>query len=163
MDKFNFSIRTLVTWLLPPHKRKPKRISWITALCAYFSSMQVQFLSWGAEKKEELSWNCQTIVLRNLLVLKFGEGIWIENILRPEVINITFPYANPSNPRNYSSYEYTNSLNRITYPYGSFDPELVSFIVWVPDSLIYSETKMRAYLDKYKLVGTNYSIQTYTL
>ena len=40
--------------------------------------------------------------------------------------------------------------------YGAFD-----FVVWVPASLIFDETEMRALVDFYKRAGARYAIQTY--
>ena len=160
MDKYNIDFKKLIEWLLPVLKCKPVFISWLYAHLKYLRQLLNNFIAWGAEKKDEISWNGQTIVLKNLLIQKFGAGIWIENILREKRYVFGWPIHDTRNVNYFTIY---NSNNPILYEHGVVLPDQISFIVHVPDTLIYDEVQMQAYIDKYKMLGTNYEIQLYTI
>jgi hypothetical protein len=160
MNKYNYNWKVLIEWALPSFQRWPINIAWIYDMMKYFRTLHTNFLSWGADRLDEVSWNSQTIVLTNLLVGKFGAGIYIVNQLRKNTLLIGWPL---DDSRNIIAYPMPSASNKIGYPLGEYDQQNIGFIVYVPDTLVFDLNAMKAALDKYKMIGVNYDIQYYTL
>lgn len=159
MNKFLFDFRVIIEWLLPVENRQPLFIAWIYDMLAYIRSLHADFITWGSEKIDDVSWSNDTISLENHLILLFGEGIQVINNLRLALP--TFLY-DTHDSRNQLSYDSSSPSNKFIYESGVYDDTVKSFTVFVPDDLVFDEVKMRAIINKYLFVSANYNIETYT-
>jgi hypothetical protein len=148
---YNINFQNMVSMFLGNTHRKPVRISWLTALLKAVSNLHSEFLAYSNTTKNEIKWNGQTIKLEKLLQEKFGAGITITNnsqtadgmfIGTGEDVK-AFWGENPD-VRNYFASSYTIAST--------------NFTVNVPAAIVFTQSVMEAYINKYKLHGTTYNI-----
>jgi len=158
IKNYNFSFKKLIAWLFPSFYRTPVRISWLNALLFKIRAIHTYFIAFIAQKKEEIKWNGQTIILERFLILKYGSGIYITTEL-----NDVYPFYlyNVNNVLNPFVYPVNNLANPMAYPANSYQLNNVSFIVHVPVIITFNVDEMTAFITKYKLFGTTFSIVTY--
>ncbi len=157
MDKYLFDFWVMIERGLTVETRQPVFIAWIYNMISYFRKLYDEFIDWGREQIDEITWNSITINLENQLILKFGDGIYIVNNFRTPP---NFLYETHDS-RNILQYETTNNQNKFIWESGVYDPTIKPFTVFVPSDLVYDEIKMRAVIDNNKLLSSDYNIETY--
>lgn len=161
MDRFTFDIKIFIQRINHWFFNKAFWVEWFYCQLIKIRTIHSEFLLWGAAKKDELIWwNGQTIVLEQLLITKFGAGIYIENIYRPKRVIFGYPLTDQ---RNQILYPLSSANNIIIYPIGEAEANPIGFIVYVPDTLSYNSAQLTAYIERYRpAVGCDYEIQSYT-
>jgi len=86
---FDWDINATKDQLLPPLLAKPKTRSWLQALLAPVLSLYNTFYAYRLQTIKTLRYNCQTIILENLLNDTF------DNALRRIVITTNYDKADP--------------------------------------------------------------------
>ena len=158
IKSYNFDFKKLIIWMLPSIYRKPKWVAWIYSLLAKIRAINIEFIAFIANKKDEIKWNGQTIVLEQLLILKYGSGIYITT-----EVNDVYPFYvyGVNNPLNSLVYGVNNPENPLVYPINSYALDQVSFTVNVPAVIPFNLDEMTALINKYRLFGTTFKIVTY--
>lgn len=161
---FNFSLdfRKLVTDMLPPKHRKPKFIDWLYVLVSAIRYVHGQFTTFVDTIRFDLRFTSQVIYLEYLLNLKFNGGlntilikdgsnaefsyIWQATENQPLYVNTTAEFTPPDDVYLYNNAEYSGYAD---------------FVVMVPSGLVYNRSEMIALINRYKLAGKIYTINTY--
>lgn len=151
MGRYAINFLRLIGWMLPTFLRRRVMIAWLHAVTKRLRDMHDEFIAWGREKKDEVQWNGQTGVLEQLLIRRFGPGIYIQN--NKLDTNGTF-LGLPGDDVSYMSVpgDTTNYVGL------SYNLSSVNFIVYVPSSLPFSRDEMEAVINKYKLYNTSFEI-----
>lgn len=148
---YDIDFKKMVEQLLGALLRKTIRVAWLTACLKPVRNLHDIFLSFSNSIAEEIRWNGQTIVLEQLLIDKFGAGIFITNnvnesngaLVGQNTDTAFFVGAGPDN---------SNYID-VTYNISDFN-----FTVHVPGAIVFTQSQMEAYIKKYKLHGTTYNI-----
>lgn len=131
--------------------RKTKRVAWLTASMKNLSDTHDRFLAYADQKSYEIKFNGQTIILEQLLIEKFGNGIYITNNL----LELNGAFVGEGADTAFFVGEGDDNSQFIDETY-SVDAK--SFIVNVPSSITFVTSEMQAYINKYKMYGTTYEI-----
>lgn len=151
MGRYAINFLRLIGWMLPTFLRRRVMIAWLHAVTKRLRDMHDEFIVWGREKKDEVQWNGQTGVLEQLLVRRFGPGIYIQN--NKLDTNGTF-MGIPGDAVSYMAVpgDASNYIG-LGYNLSSFN-----FIVYVPSSIPFNRDEMEAVINKYKLYNTIFDI-----
>jgi hypothetical protein len=151
LPSYDIDFRKLVGQLLGSLLKKSKRIAWLTAALKPVRDLHDEFLAFTNLKAYEAKWNGQTIKLEKLLQDKFGSGITISN-----------------NSQNLDEFligdgadvggHWGDGPDVESYIGASYNPALFNFTVNVPGSIVFVQSEMEAWINKYKLFGTTYNI-----
>lgn len=151
LPSYDIDLRKLVGQLLGSLLKKDKRVAWLTAIAKPLRDLHDQFLSFTTLKAYEVKWNGQTIVLEKLLQDKFGSGITITNnsssldsLLIGDGVDVGGNWGDGPDIDSYIGEDY--------------EPALFNFTVNVPGAIVFVESEMEAWINKYKLFGTTYNI-----
>lgn len=156
MTSYNVDWNELVTIMLHPERRTPRRISFLKALVKRIRDVHSEFVESHASNKDKLKWNGQTILLQRLLQIKYGSGITIENLNQSLNVQIEFESDNLGNPITEQSPEFSNPTNA-----QAGDGVLgVGFKVNVPGGILFSESEMRAVINEYIIGYKTYQINS---
>jgi len=144
--------------LIPPHKRKPKRIAWIRDLLTPLQWLRDQIFDiYRPDVVERTKYNAQTIVFEEILNKKFDailKRIYIVNFYNTLIY--TYFYKKSENK---PVYFYKKSENKPVYLFKKSEFLIdFDFIVHCPVGLSTQDKIIRAIIDKYKIVGTNYTV-----
>ncbi len=157
---FNLDTNILSNRNIPNQWRKPKFKDWIKVFLSGIKSIHLEFLSFRDDTTYWLYFNGQIIYLEHVLDDQFdpiNRGIYIENTADVQYYylynNIEQQPVYLNNASENASADYL--LNESEYN------NVYTFIVWVPSSVQFDEFKMRAIIDRYRLAGKTYTIQTY--
>lgn len=166
MGLFNTVWRTQVTKLLPPQLRSTSVIDWITSLVQPLQVVISANVPYDEETRRRAMYNGQKIVLQDALNVIFSQpanSIYIgtnQSIVALEYIYnevedplVTFTFNEAEVPDAFFSFNEAEAAGG-----GSFD-----FIVYVPISIHTTELerRIRAEVNKYKLAGKTFTIETY--
>ena len=148
---YDIDFKKLVQQLCGTLLRKTKRVAWLVACLKPLRDLQDSFLEYTDMKSYEVKWNGQTIKLENLLIDKFGPGIFITNHILE--LNGAFIGENQDNSF-FIGAAYDNSqFIDVTYSISG-----KNFTVSVPSAIVFTLSEMEAFINKYKLSGTTYEI-----
>lgn len=148
---YDIDFRKLVGQLLGSLLKKSKRIAWLTAGLKPLRNLHDEFLTFSNLKVYEVKWNGQTIKLEKLLQDKFGSGITITNNSQ----NLDeFIIGDGTDEGSY----WGDGPDVESYIGTSYNPALFNFTVNVPGSIVFVQSEMEAWINKYKLFGTTYNI-----
>ena len=132
----------LITQLLGNLHRKTIRIAWLAALYKPLESIHTKFLTFTDAKWEEIKYNGQTFVLEQMLITRFGDGIYIENNLGNDdgnVIGTDNDWVDSIG----SGFDFFGGIGE-TYEVALFD-----FTVYVPGAVVFVQSEMEAWIKKY--------------
>jgi hypothetical protein len=148
---YDIDFTKMIKMLLPTFKRKPIRISWLKAITKPERNLHDTFLDFFEAKKYEVKWSGQKIKLEQLLIDQFGPGIYIEN----NDLELNGAFVGTGD-------DVTSFIGAKTdvsvYIDESYSIAGVSFTVYVPAAITFSQAEMEAFIDQYKLYGTTYEI-----
>jgi hypothetical protein len=171
---FAINFYAQIIMLLPPFLRQPKMIAWLWVLIKPINSLYATFVGERDNSIRKLSTTSQTISLEALLNAIFnagfapainnnaidytGGGIYIQNTPNAVPFQYVFSVQELQPPL----YVYSIGDVNISYLW-SFPDYLqqLNFIVFVPALLPCDYILLRQFVDYYKPMGRNYTIQTY--
>lgn len=148
---YDIDFKKLVQHLVGNVLRKTKRVAWLTAVLKPLRNLHYEFILFHDEKVYEAKWNGQTIKLQNLLIDKFGVGIYITN----NVLELNGAFIGVGNDNGFSIGEGTDNSQFIDVTYSITGK---SFTVYVPVAIVFTQSEMEAFINKYKMFGTTYEI-----
>lgn len=159
---FSVNFKNIIDQNLPPKTGTDTPITkaWLYSLIQPIIELYAIFSSYRIQALYTLSFTGQVIYLEKLLNDTFNNGgteIFIEDggKIAPFIFNTEenepdlFIYNTEENEPDFFIY------NTEEYP-GNID-----FIVKVPTALVFDDNHMKSLINKYKLAGKNYTIQTY--
>lgn len=149
---YDIDFSKMIKQLLPTALRTTIRMAWLKAVLKPLRTLHDAILAYRTAKLYEVKWNGQTIKLQNLLIDKFGAGIYItNNIVYGDSL---FVGADSNDVAAYigDGIDVSNTID-ISYTIGS-----TNFTVYVPSSIVFTMSEMMAYINKYKFYGTTYNI-----
>lgn len=157
---FTLQVKKLTPWFL----QKDKMLAWLKELVSPIKNLHAQFLLERQNTNYFLMQNSQTIVLESLLNDYFNAtGIWIQN--SANLIPDNFIYTKLENASPLFAFQIGEPIlppHAQVYLYQTLEYALFThFIVWVPNTLVFSEDEMKGLVNKYKLADKNYVIQYY--
>lgn len=161
---YNLNFSNLTRQLPPALLRKPKMLAWLRTLHLLLNDVNLDFTSYIEEKRKEVSFTGQTIVLEKLLNESYpaaADGIWIDNA--GTFHDPGYGYLKAEG-QPHPGFGYLKSEGQPHPGFGYLKAEdsgAVNFTVNVPVSVSFDETDMRVLIDKYKAAGMQYIIQTY--
>jgi len=155
LSSYDIDFTKMVTQLLPTVLRTPVRISWLVAVLKPLRTLHNTILSFRSARVDDVKWNGQTIKLEQLLITKFGAGIFITN-------NIVYGdgFFVGADSTDISAYigggaDYSHTIDSV------YLVNAVNFTVNVPVAIVFTMSEMMAYINKYKMFGTTYNIVTF--
>lgn len=148
---YDIDFKKMVEQLLGALLRKVKRVAWLTAVLKPVRNLHNTFLTYTNGIVNEIKWNGQTIVLEQLLIEKFGAGIYITNAQVES--NGAFIGSGSDNAFFVGENDDNTQFVDVTYSVSDYN-----FIVNVPGAIVFTLSEMQAYINKYKLHGTTYNI-----
>lgn len=151
LPSYNIDFRKLVGQLLGFLLKKTKRIAWLTAVLKPLRNLHDDFLSFTDLKAYEVKWNGQTISLEKLLQDRFGSGITITN--NSEALDS----MTIGDGVDFSSH-WGDGPDFDSHIGEDYNPALTNFTVNVPGSIVFAQSEMEAWINKYKMFGTTYDI-----
>lgn len=130
------------------HRPGMKRNAWLKGLLKPFEVIHTKFLTYSDAKLDEVSYNGQTIVLEQMLIAKFGAGIYITNNAsgRPA---LTIGSGNYWTTSIGSGSSWSSSVGASYAPIG-FD-----FTIYVPMAIVFVASEMIAWVKKYNANSFN--------
>lgn len=145
--------------ILPPKKRYPVMIAWLIALLKPLKILRNDiFDTYRPDIVERMAYNSQTIVLEAMLNKRYGiissPFIYIINQLIDSngmFISLTTP-ASDYVPEDYTGLSYVGISYSLTD---------VDFIIRIPSAISFLDGEVRAFVDRYKTLGTTYLVQSY--
>lgn len=149
---YDIDFNKMITQLLPTVLRKIIRIAWLKAVLKPLRTIHDDLLAYRSAKLYEVKWNGQTIKLQNLLIDKFGAGIYIvNNVVYGDSF---FVGADSTDVAGYigEGTDFSNTIDTIYIVNGT------NFSVYVPSAIVFTMSEMIAYINKYKFYGTTYNI-----
>lgn len=161
---FSVNFKNIVNQNLPPKTGAdvPITKSWLYSLIQPLIELYAIFSSYRIQALYTLSFTGQVIYLEKLLNDTFNNGgteIFIEDgILK--IAPFLFNTAEDADPFYVFNTAETNEANLYLYNTAEYTGNL-DFIVKVPTALVFDENQMKSLINKYKLAGKNYTIQTY--
>jgi hypothetical protein len=159
---FNFDYIKALIMLVPVKLRKPKTLAWITVLSSLIVSLKEQTVLFRSNTLYNLNHNSQVASIEHLLNDIFNSG-------NPGIF-ITDPFFKPQtylyNKREARPALYLKNASEASDPNylhnrSTFYPS-VNFIVWVPDFVVFDESRMRGLINNVKLAGKNYEIRVFS-
>jgi hypothetical protein len=148
---YDIDFTKIISQLLPVTLRKDIRIAWLKAALISVRTLHDNFLSYRSGIVNSIIWNGQTIKLQNLLIAKFGAGIYITN-------NLSSPDGSfVGTGSDISSYigvgsEVSNFIDI------SYTVSLFNFTVSVPSSISFNMVDMISLINKYRMFNTTFNI-----
>ena len=131
--------------------RKSKTISWLNACLKALRTVHDDFLSFTSSKLTEIKYNGQTFILQQLLINKFGAGIYITNnqnssngFFIGSGTDISAFIATKSDVRSFIDTSYSVSQ--------------YSFTVHVSASITFVMSELVGYVNQYKMYGTTFNV-----
>lgn len=156
IDKYQIDFERLVTWMLPSFKRFPKRIAWLYRSMKVLRDMHASFISFGQERIAQAQVQSQVIILENYLIGRFGPGI----VINPqEVGQLTYISDDDDSVQSYIGAD--DDASALFFIADDTDSSAAgtNVIVQVPAALSVDEAELRAVLNKYKVPGSDYTIE----
>lgn len=161
---FSVNFKNIIDQNLPPKTGTDTPITkaWLYSLIQPIIELYAIFSSYRIQAIYMLSFTGQVIYLEKLLNDTFNNGgteIFIEDgILK--IAPFLFNTAEDADPFYVFNTAETNEENLYLYNTAEYTGNL-DFIVKVPTALVFDENQMKSLINKYKLAGKNYTIQTY--
>jgi hypothetical protein len=131
------------------HRPGVKRNAWLKALLKPFEVIHNKFLVFTDARLDEVSYNGQTFVLEQMLISKFGAGIYITNNVSTLDSNVIGAGSDWSDAIGAGS-DFNGGIGV------SYAPTLYDFTVNVPGSIIFVQSEMEAWIRKYN--GNSFNI-----
>jgi hypothetical protein len=122
--------------------RRPVRKAWLFALWKPLQAIHAKFLSFSNAKLEEVKYNGQTFVLEQMLITKFGAGIYITNNLGSDDSSVIGDDTDWDDGIG-DNIDFVGGIGE------TYSPVAFDFTVNVPGSIIFVESEMRAWIGKY--------------
>lgn len=161
---YNIVFSRLIEYLLPYFHRKPVMIAWIEVLMYPFSSVYGFWLDYFTEKRFDAWITGQVAMLQYMLNTKFyGNG----NLLSIYIVddyddeNDVMIFNKHEQETETFIYNTDEEADEEVYVFNSNEVGYYDFIVMVPEDLEFDENYMRSLINKFKLAGMSYTIQTY--
>lgn len=143
-------------------RRKPRILAEVDALIAPLVDLYNRFQQLVTEAQFYLSYNGQQLSIEWLLNDVWplaGGGIFIETV-NANIQPLFGSNKEDQQPPIYVSNKEDNMpplfISNLEDYFTQYD-----FIVWVPATLVFDESKMKTLINRYKLAGKRYTIQTY--
>jgi hypothetical protein len=159
MGKYDIDFAELQRQNMPVEHRNPKHTAWLKSLCAPGVWLYGLFLEARDAFLYEIGHNGQVCRLRKMLNDKFDSTERRIYIADSEPVSPVYLFRDAELK---PVYIYTEGEDSPVYL--RRDEELNaggSFIVFVPEDLVYDEIRMRNRIDNFKLAGKGYTIQTF--
>ncbi len=147
---FKKMVQQLVGYIL----RKVIRVAWLTACLKVVRNIHDDVVASVTMWLYDVKWNGQTIKLQELLIDKFGEGIYIVN----NILEKNGAFVGEGLDNGFYVGENNDNSQHIDVTYSI---EGKSFTVYVPVALVFTMSEMVALINKYKMFGTTYEIVTF--
>lgn len=151
LPAYNIDFKKLVGQLLGFLLKKTKRIAWLTAVLKPLRNLHDEFVAFTDLKAYEVKWNGQTIKLEKLLQDKFGGGITITNNSQ-SLDSMAFGDGVDVGGNWGDGPDFDSFIG------ADYDPALTNFTVNVPGAIVFVQSEMEAWINKYKMFGTTYNI-----
>jgi hypothetical protein len=151
---YDFDFTKMIKNLLPVKLRTTIRTSWLKASLSVVRSLHDQFLSFRANIMNAIIWNGQTIKLQQLLILKYGAGIFITNNTGQSDIFFVGDGID-------SSAFIGDQTDVIDFIDISYSVYAYNFTVHVPVAITFNASEMQGLINRYKMFGTTYNIVTF--
>lgn len=157
----DLDVRNLVYELLPPHKRKPVRLAWLTSLLAPLAALWDEFHAWRADMRVLARVRGQRAVLEEYLKRKYSLGmgfrietysdglLWFPLVGESDEMMPAFPLLSEASGAALQEIPLADESR------SRFDG--VDFIVYLPSTADYA--MVAAEIDRYKPVLTTYRIE----
>lgn len=161
---FSVNFKNIIDQNLPPKTGTDTPITkaWLYSLIQPIIELYAIFSSYRIQALYTLSFTGQVIYLEKLLNDTFNNGgteIFIEDgILK--IAPFLFNTAEDADPFYVFNTAETSEANLYLYNTAEYTGNL-DFIVKVPTALVFDDNHMKSLINKYKLAGKNYTIQTY--
>lgn len=158
---FNVDFNILIKRLLPIALRQPKFIDWLMTAFKGLRDIYSEFIQFRNDTTYWLYFNGQIIYLEHVLNDQFdpvNRGIYIENLA-----DIQYDYLYNAIEQRTPVYLDNKSENKPPDYFvnqSEYDNH-ITFIVWVPATVTFNINKMKAIVNKYRIAGKTYQIQTY--
>lgn len=161
---FSVNFKNIVNQNLPPKTGTdtPLTKAWLYSLIQPLIELYAIFSSYRIQALYTLSFTGQVIYLEKLLNDTFNNGgteIFIEDGSL-KIAPFLFNTAEDAEPFFVYNTAETDEPNTYLYNTAEYTGNL-DFIVKVPVALVFDENQMKSLINKYKLAGKNYTIQTY--
>lgn len=161
---FNINFNKIIILILPPHKRGSKHIALLQTFIKPIIELYNSFISHRETTLDELNFDGSTIHFEFILNKKFnngGEGIVIETIVNTSQVFI--PCKSSGGDTIYVKNKAHASVENLYIGNKAYYDSLLDFIVKIPIQLYtyLNLDEVRAYVDKYRLAGKTYEIQSY--
>lgn len=153
----DIDIRNLIYQLVPPHKRLPVRLAWLSSLLAPLVDLWVSFYAWRANAKMMVNVNSQVAVLEGYLRKKYNQPVaikiesytdgllWVSLLSESDTHRPAFGrFGEEPNPE-------IPLKDEIRERFEGYD-----FIVYIPSSV--DRTLVEADIDKYRQALIKYKI-----
>lgn len=165
MKNLLLNVHGIVKDLIPVKIRGQVLVESIKAMLQPLQIVNNQFAALGKKIRYDLSFTGQVIYLEHLLNDVFDSTlrrIYITDSNTVQIGDFFVFYQNENQPSDYVYYEGEG----VDTPYLQFESETVSnvdFIVFVPIALfnIQTEATLKALINKYKIAGKRYKIETF--
>mgnify|MGYP001627235949 CR=1 FL=1 len=161
---YNVDFNKLAAQLLPPFLRKVRLLAWIRLMffpLRYLNDLLISFINL---KRLEISYNCETMVMERALNNTYpgaSGGIYINNDVEVLAREYSFFFSENQGSLGFS-YFYSEGNGSFGSSYFASEyATSVDFIVLVPNTLVFDENEMIAFVKKYKSAGKLFKIQTY--
>lgn len=156
----NVNFRHLIYQLLPPNKRQPVRVRWLTALFSPLTGLWQSFQAWRNESRMLINVNSQTAVLEGFLrnlyheptaikIESYADGLlWVSLSSESEERQVDIDWVVTDGAQDVPLVPLANELRN---KFADAD-----FVVFIPSRL--DKTLVAAKIDKYKQALINYKI-----
>jgi hypothetical protein len=152
MNRFKINFQQLINDLLPSFLRRSGQVYWLFSCSKALRNIHDKFISWGQNRKNDLKWNGQTIVLEHFLRNRYSDNrIRIENLYK----DTSGAFVGSDGD---ASWHIGVEGESSSFVGTSYSVETDNFKVYVPIGLIYDPDEMRKQIDRYKLYATKFSI-----
>lgn len=171
-------IHRTIAWFL----RKEINVTWFYAFVRPLNLVSIQFEDFTRQRKRQASYNGQMMVLERMLNLYYlgqdkwatasdttaSNGFYIEQASgeADEVFSWTEGETIPASPGEVFSWTEGETIPAspgevFSWTEGELTNLTYDFKVKIPSTFTYDETEVRALVDRYKLAGKVYAIETY--
>lgn len=157
ISKYTISFQNLISWILPTHKRRPRRIAWLFRSMKVLRNIHESFLTFAQNRIDQALIQPQVIILENYLIERFGLGIEIV----PQLINTDDFFIADDEDSIQGAHVGDDADDQNLFFISSDDDSTgtgVNAIVNVPAALNVDEIELRTVLNKYKTPGSTYTI-----
>lgn len=159
MRNYNWDIRDWLIRLDWRLRNRDEHIAWLYVILKPLTSLHARFLDVNASVDYRVLFNSQQRIFSDALNDLFdSEDRRIRVVTGTDDIPRTFTYykSEVNTPR-YAYYENEAGTERFTF-FTSESAQLAKFIVYVPSALSGDETRIRAWINYYKLADKTYTI-----